>query len=482
MTVVGTQTDQDTRDAEIERLTLENAQLRSDLAAAVAKIAVLEKQLSKLEELLNQNSRNSSRPPSSDPPSAPARPSKTKSRRKPGGQPGHKGHQRKLAPPELVKESTPVKPKQCRNCGAGLEGEDPNPYPHQVWEWPDVKVDVFEWLLHELTCKRCGTKTRATLPPGVPRGGFGPRLIAVIALLSGAYRLSKRLVVDLLGNLAGIPISLGSVTACEQLASEAVARPVNEARTYIQEQPVKHADESSWFEGPKRAKVWLWTVSTAFVTVFLIRASRGKAVAKKLLGKVCGVLVTDRWCAYAWWPLELRQLCWSHIKRHFQAMKEAGEEAGEIGEQLLTLEKRLFGLWHRIRDGTLRRSSFRTYASTIRCEVRSLLEQGSRCSHKKTATTCTELLKLEPAMWTFVRIEGVEPTNNHGEHAIRPGVMWRKLCFGTHSRWGSRFVERMLTVVYTLKQQERNALAFVTQCVEAQIRGDAPGSLLPAHS
>lgn len=459
---------------------VENSQLRAALAAANAKIAALETRLSELGERIDQNSQNSDRSPSSDPPSTPVPPPKTKSRRKPGGQLGHEAHQRKLAPPELIKKSTPVKPKQCRKCGAGLDGEDPKPYPHQVWEWPDIKPDVFEWLLHELTCKRCGAKTRAALPPGVPRVGFGPRLVAVIALLSGAYRLSKRLVVDLLGNLAGIPISLGSVSACEQLASEAVSKPVMEARTYVQEQSVKHADESSWFEGPKRARVWLWTASTALVTVFLIRASRGKDVAKKLLGKVCGVLVSDRWCAYAWWPLKLRQLCWAHIKRHFKAMEEAGKKAGKVGTQLLTLEKRLFDLWHRVRDGTLQRSTFRKHARTIRREVKTLLKQGSRCSHKKTATTCAELLKLEPAMWTFVRIEGVEPTNNNGEHAIRPGVMWRKLCFGTHSRRGSRFVERMLTVVYTLRQQKRNALAFLTQCVEAQFRAEVAGSLLPA--
>jgi transposase len=462
------------RDAEIE-------QLKRHLQESLLENARLRVEIAELRERLNQNSQNSSRPPSSDPPSAPARAPKSKSGRKAGGQPGHRGHQRNLVPvDQLAAKPKAVKPARCRKCGLGLTGEDPNPSRHQVVEWPEVKPEVLEWQLHELLCMGCGARTRAELPPGVPRGGFGPRLIAVIALLSGAYRLSKRMIVDLLANIGGIPISVGSVPACEQLASEAIAKPVDEARTYVKEQPLKHADESSWFEGPKRAKVWLWTASTALVTVFLIRASRGKDVALKLLGKVCGVLVTDRWCAYAWWPIELRQLCWSHIKRHFKAMQEAGGQAGEIGERLLELERRLFGLWHRVRDGTLQRSSFRTYASEIRCEVRVVLDLGRRCPHKKTATTCTELLKLERAMWTFVRIEGVEPTNNHGEHAIRPGVMWRKLCFGTHSRWGSRFVERMLTVVYTLKQQKRNALAFVTQCVEAKMRGQAPGSLLPA--
>lgn len=455
------------------------ADLRQQLATALQRIDAQDKLIAELREKLGQNSQNSSKPPSSDPPSAPAPAPKPKSGRKPGGQPGHKGHERILLPvdPEKVRD---VKPERCKKCGTGLKGEDPHPYRHQVIEMPEPKPEVREARLHELECSCCGEKTRADLPADFPRGGFDPRLVATIALLSGAYRLSKRLTVDLLFNLFGIPISLGSISTCEQIASEAVLKPVQEARDYVKEQPVKHADETSWAEGPSRSKVWLWTASAALVTVFMIRASRGKDVALDLLGKVCGVLVTDRWCAYLWWPLKLRQLCWAHIKRHFKKMKQAGGEAGEIGEQLDALKKRLFALWHRVRDGTLERSSFQTYASTIRCEVRRLLEKGQTCEHKFTATTCAELLKVELAMWTFVRIPGVEPTNNHGEHAMRPGVIWRKISFGTHSRWGSRFVERMLSVVYTLNQQDRNSLTFVTECVRAHMaHRPVTASLLP---
>ena len=300
-----------------------------------------------------------------------------------------------------------------------------------------------------------------------------------MALLTGAYRLSKRLTAHFLWTFFKMPISLGSVTACEQEASEAVATPVEEAREYVKQQAVKHADESSWFEGPKRAKVWLWTVTTPLVTVFLIWASRGKDVARKILGEAFGVLVTDRWCAYNWWPLEWRQLCWSHIKRHWEAMIEAGGKTAEIGKKLQEQRTRLFELWGRVRDGTLKRSTFRRYVAPIRAQIRDLLAQGSTCPHAKSAGMCSELLKVEEALYTFVRVEGVEPTNNSAERAIRPGVIWRNLCFGTHSRWGSRFVGRILTVVQTLKQQKRDALAFVTVCVDARRRGLQPASLLP---
>jgi transposase len=378
-----------------------------------------------------------------------------------------------------------VKPVKCKRCGTRLAGEDdPNPYRHQVVEVPEPKPEVHEWRLHACECGNCGETTRADLPADVDPGGFGPRLVATIALLAGAYRMSKRLTVALLANLYGIPISLGSITACERIASKAVAEPVKAAQEYIKKHGVKHADESSWFEGIQRTKVWLWVASTHLVTVFLIRASRGGDVARELLGAVFGVLVSDRWTGYNWWPLAWRQVCWAHIKRHFQAFVDSQDpEAQSAGRSLLKHEKHLFKLWHRVRDGTLRRSSFRKYVEPIRRKIRKLLERGEQCLHEKTAGTCRELLEVEEAMWTFVRLEGVEPTNNTGERAIRPGVILRKLTFGTHSAEGSRFVERMLSVVHTLKQQNRNALAFVTECVKTHMAGQtSTASLLPAEN
>jgi transposase len=472
----------DWRDRKIAEL---EAQLRVALRTIDElrqRILQLEAQDAALRERLGQNSGNSSRPPSSDPPSLPARGPKARSGRRPGGQPGHGGHQRALVPVEKVNRLKHVKPGRCRKCRAALTGDDPNPRRHQVVELARILTRIFEWQLHALTCPRCGTVTRAQLPPGVPLGNVGPRLVATVAMMTGAYRLSKRLAVDFMRNILGVPMSLGSVTACEQLASDALSQPVRQAREFVKSQPIKHADESGWFEGPRRARAWLWTVSTTLVTVFMIQASRGKDVASMLLGEALGVLITDRWSAYAWWPLGRRQLCWAHIKRHFQRMKEAGGRAGRIGAKLVALEQRLFGLWHRVRDGTLERSSFRTLASRIRCQVRALLEEGMRCPHAWTASTCSELLAVEKALWTFARVEGVEPTNNTAERAIRPGVIWRKISFGTHSVRGSRYVERVLTVVQTLRQQERNAYDFIHDCVRASQSGAPPPGLIPSDA
>ena len=139
----------------------------------------------------------------------------------------------------------------------------------------------------------------------------------------------------------------------------------------------------------------------------------------------------------------------------------------------------MFTWWYRVRDGTLKRSSFRVYISTVRIRIRELLRQGERCDHARTAATCKEILKVEPALWTFVRREGVEPTNNAAERALRHGVIWRKTSFGTQSTQGSLFVERMMTVVATLRQQNRNVLDYLTNACEAALQGDLPPSLLP---
>lgn len=191
---------------------------------------------------------------------------------------------------------------------------------------------------------------------------------------------------------------------------------------------------------------------------------------------------SERWKAYDWWPLRYRQLCWAHLKRQFQAFVEVGGASARLGAALLEQTERLFALGYRVRDATLKRSSLRVYVSAIRREVRRLLEQGARCRRRQRAGRCAAILAVESALWTFVRVEGLEPTNNGSERTLRHGVIWRKLCFGTHSVGGSRFVERMLTVRASLQQQERNILDYVTGSVIAAQKGEAPLLLLPQRA
>jgi len=454
--------------------------LEARVEALEGSVQRLEATVQRLTEHVQQNSRNSSRPPSSDPPQASGKRSRREpSGRRPGGQPGHEGHTRALVPVEEVDVVVPVKPERCPHCQHPLQGEDPQPHRQQVTEIPPVKPVVTEYQLHRLICPVCGEATRAALPPGVPTGGFGPRLQATTALCTGAYHLSKRTTQTLLDDLFGVEVGLGTIANLEQATTQAVAAAVAEARAHVQTQPAAYADETGWREGRQRA--WLWTAVTEWVTVFVVRRSRSGQVAQELLGEdFWGWLVTDRWSGYSWYPTWRRQLCWAHLWRDIEAMIARGGRSAEIGEALQDHARRMFHWWHRVRDGTLTHASFRTYMQPIRREVERLLEAGQTCGTAKTEGTCREILRLRQALWTFVRHEGVEPTNNAAERAIRPGVLWRKSSFGTQSAGGSRFVEAMMTVVATLKQQHRNVLAYLTDTCKKALRGEPAPSLLPS--
>jgi transposase len=482
----------DWRDARIDELERENTALgakireqqgiievqQKTIAVLEQRVEQLEARLRGLEAILARNSGNSSCPPSSDPPGAPPPAPPKRTGRKRGGQPGHRKHSRELVPSERVNRTLVVKPEMCRRCGDALSGDDPAPYRHQIIEVPKVMATVDEYQLHALGCPKCGIFTRAPLPPGVPAGQFGPRLQAIVSVCSGAYRMSKRGIEELVEDFFDVPISLGSIANLEQATSEAIEAPVEEVARVIRQESVVHADETGWYERSKRA--WLWVAVTAHMALFLVRASRGAHVAKELLGAAfAGILVSDRWSAYAWVDVARRQLCWAHLLRQFRGFQDHGPEANGIGQVLELLTDTMFHVWHRVCDGTMTRASFQEFIERLRPHVVGQLHEGADCPVKAIAGRCREILELEPALWTFAYVEGVEPTNNAGEHRIRHGVLWRKTSFGTDSPSGSRFVERILTVVTTLRMQGRNVLDYVADACEAPIHGrDAP-SLLP---
>jgi transposase len=439
------------------------------------RLQALQKRVDDLEQRLGQNSTNSSRPPSSDPPHVKRPPPKPKSGRKRGGQPGHKRQQRPLMPPEQVKQVIPLKPPACRKCGLDLHGDDPQPRQHQVAEIPPFQPEVTEYRLHRLTCTGCGTRTCASLPPGVPTGAFGPRLQAVLTVLAGGYRLGKRPIRRLARDLFGLSISTGMVAKLEQSTSAALGSPMAELEEHVRTQPA-NVDETSWREARQRA--WLWVVVTPLVTVFRVAATRCGKVAGQLLGSAHGPVVTsDRWKAYN--RFRRRQFCWSHLRRDFQAMIDRQNSGTAAGKRLLDLSDRMFAWWHRVRDGTLNRSSFQVYVSGLRAEVREALSQGAACGCPKTAATCRDLTANESKLWAFVWREGVEPTNNAAERALRHAVLWRKGSGGTDGNRGSRFVERVLSVRETCQQQGRDLLSYLVQCCQAHLDGTDAPSLLP---
>ncbi len=469
----------DWRDERIAQLERENAELREKQAAAVARIA-------ELEEKLGKSSRNSGKPPSSDTPKQSAERRKkaaqiTKPKgRKRGGQAGHHKYERQPVPAAEVTEHYDCIPEHCERCSKPLNGKDARPRLHQVFHLPKIVPIVFQYALHALRCRHCQHVTVGKLPSGVPKGAFGSSVIAAVALLMGACRLGKRPVQAVMADLFGVQMSLGAVVGCQQVASSAIGPAVDEAKQAVRRAGVKHSDETSWREGPKRSKVWLWTVVTGTITVFSIHKQRSVEAAQQLLGKVGGVLISDRFSAYGYWRLWMRQVCWAHLVRDFVAIAEREDDAStRIGDALLAEARRLFAWWHRVRDGTLKRATFQVYVRGLRKRVRGLLEEGRACANPKTARTCAQILKVEPALWLFVERKGIEPTNNIAERTLRHAVMWRKSSGGTHSELGSRFVERILTVVATLRQQNRNVLSFLHHACEAQLTGGQSPSLLP---
>lgn len=471
----------DPRDKRIAELERRVAELEALLNKALARIAELEAENKRLRAKLGENSSNSSRPPSSDPPWTKPRgtkKNKKKRKRKRGGQPGHPRHERELVPVEQVSEVVPLKPERCDCCDRHLKGNDPDPARHQVWDIPRIEPSVVEYQIHEIECK-CGVRNRGHLPEGVPTGTFGPNLMALVVLLTGKYRLSKRAVQELCSDILNTPVSLGAVCNIEQTVSEAVARPVEDARDYVRQQPVAYLDETSWRQGIKKA--WLWTATTSLVTVFVIALSRGAKVAKAMLGKNWpGILVSDRWKAYDWVEMERRQLCWSHLMRRFQAFVDWGGPAAVVGKKLLDQARLMFQWWHRVRDGTLTRMGFQRKMYTLIDRVLKILADGMGCRNKVVAKTCVDLLGYwHSGLWTFVYEEGVEPTNNSAERSVRHGVLWRKGSFGTQSAAGSRYVERIMTVVMTMKQQRRPILSYLRTACEASLAGKPAPSILP---
>lgn len=464
------------------------------VAQLEAEVSALHEQNRWLQERLSQNSQNSSQPPSADGPTAPPRAPQTPSGKPRGGQPGHTGHARVLVPVAQCRRVEDHRPVQCRQCGGWLRGDDPEPYRHQVVEIPPIQPYVEEHRRHELKCAAGGTSTRAPLPEGVTATGYGPRVVAITALLSSEYRLSARMVEGLMPQVLGVGVSVGTVSNQREEASRAVAVPVQEAQQYVQQQKVVHADETGFAQGradggnAEGRKAWLWVAVTEWVAVFLVRLSRGQDTARELLGAAFGgYLIADRWNGYNWVRVLWRQLCWAHLKREFMKIAEREGESGRIGRALLQLEGVLFAYWHRVRDGTLAWSTFQRYAGKVRRGIKAWLTEGAeycpakgeKSARAQTARTCRGLLKMEPALGLFIRVQGIEPTNNVAERTIRHAVLWRRTSFGSQSEAGSEFVARMLTVIMTLRLQKRNVLEYLTQACQAARKGQAAPSLLP---
>ena len=352
-------------------------------AALKDRVAELEATVRDLSARLKLDSTNSSKPPSSDPIGLKRKPPTPPTGRKRGGQPGHPKAYRPLVPPERLRSSTGCRPSSCRRCDHPLLGDDPNPLIHQIADLPKIEPIVDQFRLHRLTCPGCGATTCGTLPEGVPTGNFSPYTQAVLATLAGAYRLSERQIQQLAGNLFGLSISIGMISKLERQSAQAPEAPYHERAAAVQQAAVIHADETSWRE--QRRKARLWAAVTAMVTVFTIARNRTAEVARAVLGtQEDSISVTDRPGSYDWIAGSHRQVCWSHLRRDFQAMIDRGGAAEPIGRRLLRSSDRLFRWWHRLEDEKVDWGRFRAAMSRLRREVKAALREGTRCGCKTT--------------------------------------------------------------------------------------------------
>lgn len=450
--------------------------VRAFVKLLLKRIAELEARVEELEGG-RKTPQNSSLPPSSQHPHAkPARP-KRKSKKKRGGQPGHAKHDRALIPTGECDAVETLKPTGCRRCGAKLRGSDPEPWRHQVWELPEIRPIVTEYQRHRLTCACCGETTCAALPAGVPPGQSGPRLMAFTALLMAYFRQSKRRTTEFLGTILGQPCSAALTVKIQNKVTTALRPAYNELAAELPKQDHLGADETGTKEANRKA--WLWTFVARRFTLFAVRATReATALAVFLTETFEGTVTCDR--AKMYWRLGRLQWCWAHLKRDFQAMIDSGNpHAIWLGHRLRRATCELFEHWADYRAGKISRAALRRRMGPVRRRIERLLLRGMETRHRKTRGTCRELHGHRAWLWTFLRHDGVEPTNNASERALRHAVIWRKLSFGTQSASGSRFVETMLTVIETCRQQHRNTFAFLTDALTAHLAHQPAPSLLP---
>ena len=429
-----------------------------------ARLLVLETQLRDLQDKLT-------RPPGKRPfEPLPPGPQKKPTGKKRGAQKGHGPHLKKRMPPERVATIIPYVPTQCEKCDTALSAvagaNDPEPTIHQVAELPSLLAVITEHQGHARTCSnpQCGHITHTRIPADAMANAFGPNLTATIAYLSGAHGMSKRGLEETVETLFGVPISLGTIANLEQETRAALDPAYEQARTHVAEAPVKNVDETGWKEAGK--KRWLWAAATPKVALFLIHPRRSIDALKLMLGQLAGVLVSDRWKVYDHWDVDSRQLCWAHIARNWETLAEKGSAKTQaLATQWQTIQHRVFERWHSFRGGGLTRSQLSDQLVPHVEALRAILDAGMRSHDTRLSRFCANLSPQFPLLWLFTEVEGVDPTNNHAERVQRRAVLWRKKSFGNQSPSGCRFVERILTVIQSLRLQKRNALEFLRETI-----------------
>lgn len=466
--------------------------VRRALVALEARVRVLEeenqvlrRELTEFKVKLQLDSTNSSRPPSSDPPGAGSRAERRRRARgwRRGAQPGHAAQERRLVPPERVDRVVEHRPEACAHCGhrfGGVQGlEVGEPERRQVIELPRVRAHVSEHRLHRLLCPACRKTTKAGPPAGVgPGTTFGSALVAFCAMLTVRLRASRRNLQRVLADLMDVePPATGTLQHLLEETSEALAGTYREVRAALRRSPVVSPDETGWMLRGERYT--LWAAATPALSLYRITRSRSARERRRLLGGgYTGVVTSDRGGAYSDVRLEQRQVCLAHLKRNFEALRLREGVSKRVGDWGVRELERTFHLWHRLGAGELTREEFKKALCPLQARMTNLLYMGYLSGETKLMRFSYRLLGVFDALWTFVQHEGVPPTNNEAERALRAAVIWRKTSFGSQSGRGIRLLERLLTVAETARKQKHDLQGYLTVAIDAHRRAQAAPPLL----
>ena len=422
-------------------------------------VLALLKRLEVLEAQVHQNSSNSSRPPSTDAPATKRqRRTKAAARRRPGAKPGHPGH------PQVLLEPTATVSLFPGGCSCGQRGlVELTPYhTHQVIELPVIRPEVTHWVLHQGRCLSCGQLCKATVPAD-HASGYGPRLTGFVGEMAGIVGASRSAVQALCASVFSIPLSKGAIQKLVDRVSEAIVPYYNAIGEVARASLVNYIDETSWLMHGDRH--WLWVMANSLVAYFQLSPTRSKAAFAQLIADWRGILVSDGYLVYQYWP-GLRQSCLAHLLRTAKGLAESVEASiarfgGRVHAELQRLchmgtERPMVGQWRA------------WYA-----RFRSLITQHT-AREDKAGTFARRLQREGESLWTFLDVPGVEATNNFAERAHRFGVMWRKRSQGTCSEKGNRWVERVLSLRHTCRIRGRPTFPILVDAVSCLFNGETP--------
>jgi transposase len=293
----------------------------------------------------------------------------------------------------------------------------------------------------------------------------------------GHFRQSKRRASSCLSDLLNIPCSPAWTVKIQNLVSDALSEPYCQLQTELANQSQLYVDESPTKQ--HKAKAWLWVAVAPMFAVFGIFANRSRESLVALIGDYSKIILNcDRAEMYLDGPR--LQWCWAHLTRDIQSPIDSRyKQVKRLGHDLMRQERLLFEYWQRYKRAEVNWKAFRRLASPVRKEFNSLLLRGSYSGNAKLIGFCDEILPRKDHLWTFLNAEGIEPTNNAAERALRSAVILRKLSFGTQNSQGSRYIERILSVSETCRLQKRNAYEYLIGVMKAKFAGETAPSLLP---